>query len=74
MNRQKHVKLQNLLHSWPTGTVCTTKRLANLGFSRQLVSIYKAGGWFKPFGQGAVFKPQDKIEWYGGLHALPNFN
>lgn len=70
MTRQNHGKLQNLLESWPPGTVTTTKWLTKSGFSRQLISAYKTGGWVKPFGPGAFFKPQDTIEWYGALHAL----
>jgi len=70
MSRHYHGKLQNLLQSWPSGTVTTTKWLSRLKFSRQLVSTYKNSGWVKPFGPGALSKPQDKIEWYGGLHAL----
>jgi len=70
MNRHYHGKLQKLLQTWPSGTVTTTKWLSHLKFSRQLISTYKNSGWVKPFGPGALFKPQDKIEWYGGLHAL----
>lgn len=70
MTRHYHGKLQNLLQSWPAGSVNTTKWLKHLGISRQLAHSYKANGWIKLFGTGAYFKPQDKIEWFGGLYAL----
>lgn len=70
MNRHIQDKLQNLLASWPTGTIITGKWLGKLGISRQLANIYKTSGWIKSFGSGAFFKPQDQIEWYGGLYAL----
>ncbi len=70
MNRHTNSKLQNLLQSWPTGTISTTKWLGALGFSRQLIGAYKSSGWVQSFGSGAVSKPQDRVEWYGGLYAL----
>lgn len=70
MNRHYNGKLQNLLQSWPSGTVTTTKWLSSLKFSRQLVSAYKKGGWVKTFGAGALCKPQEKIGWEGALYAL----
>lgn len=63
-------KLQNLLAQWPTGTIATTKWLSTLGISRILTHEYKKKGWMKAFAQGAFYKPQDKIEWYGALYAL----
>lgn len=70
MNRQIHSKLQNLLQTWPAGTVTTTKWLYSMGISRQLVNAYKNTGWIKSFGTGAFSKAEDKIDWYGGLYAL----
>lgn len=70
MARQFHGKLQNLLQSWPFGTIATTKWLGKMGISRQLVSTYKEGGWIKTFELGAFTRPQETVEWYGGLYAL----
>lgn len=70
MNRHNHGKLQKLLQSWPAGAITATKWLGSMGVSRQLINAYKVGGWVKLFEQGAYFRPQDKIEWFGGLHAL----
>lgn len=63
-------KLQNLLASWPSGTVLTIRGLEDFGISRGLVNSYKTNGWVKSFGQGAFARSQDKIEWYGALQAL----
>lgn len=70
MNGQNHGKLQYLLQSWPTGTVTTTKWLSYLGISRQLTNAYKTRNWIKLLENGAYIKPQDKIDWFGGLYAL----
>jgi len=70
MSRHNEYKLQNLLASWPFGTIATTKWLETLGISRKLASKYKSNGWLKSFGQGAFCRPQDKIDWYGALYAL----
>jgi hypothetical protein len=63
-------KLQNLLQSWLPGVVASSSWLTEIGISRQLARTYKVNGWIVPFGYGAFSKPQDKIEWYGGLHTL----
>lgn len=63
-------KLQNLLESWPAGVIMTSKRLEELGISRQLANEYKKSKWITSFANGAFYKPQDKIEWSGALHAL----
>lgn len=70
MNRHNHGKLQNLLQAWLPGSVATTKWLESLGISRQLINAYKTRGWVNLLQPGAYFRPQDKIEWFGGLHAL----
>jgi hypothetical protein len=70
MDRRNNYKLQTLLQCWPSGVVATTKWLERFDISRQLASAYKKGGWIVSFGQASFFKSQDKIEWYGGLHAL----
>ncbi len=70
MSGQIKHKLQNLLQSWPAGTVATTPWLHSLGISRQLVHIYKTNGWLQSLGAGAFLKSHDSIEWMGGLYAL----
>lgn len=70
MSRQNHNKLQNLLMSWYSGTVVTTKWLGTIGVSRKLANVYKKNGWMTSFGSGAYSRHQDKIEWYGALYAL----
>ncbi len=70
MTIQKKYKLRKLLESWPQGIVATTKWLQSLGISRGLVNKYKTNGWVASFGNGAYYRPQDKIEWFGALHSL----
>jgi hypothetical protein len=70
MNRQINSKLQNLLQTWPTGTVSSTKWLARMGISRQLANVYKKSGWISPFGTGTFSKAEDKVDCYGALYTL----
>jgi hypothetical protein len=70
MSIQNKDKLQNLLQTWPQGVVATTQWIMSKGISRSLIEKYKANGWISSLDVGAYYKPQDKIEWFGALHAL----
>lgn len=70
MKIQEQRILQDLLAKWTSGTIATTKWLAENKVSRMLANSYKKSGWISSFGHGAFFRPHEKIEWPGALHAL----
>jgi len=70
MDIQKQKKLQDLLKSWISGTIFTSKGFVKCGISRMLAKQYKENGWIDVFGHGAFNRPQDAIEWYGALYAI----
>jgi hypothetical protein len=72
MDIQKQKKLQDLLKSWISGTIFTSKGFVEHGISRMLAKQYKANGWINSFGHGAFIRSQDNIEWYGALYAIQN--
>lgn len=70
MSRQSGGKLNNLLLTWPRGTVQTVRALEGRGYSRQLVDGYKKNNWLSAVGKGAVILHQDEVDYLGGVYAL----
>lgn len=63
-------KLNLLLSQWPKNTVAVQEWLHVLGISRQLAEGYRRSGWVQRIGRGAYVRISDKVEWFGGVHAL----
>lgn len=63
-------KLQNLLKQWPLGSVACAVWLESMGISKQLRLSYQKGGWLAHLAHGAFVRPDDKIEWQGGIYAI----
>jgi hypothetical protein len=64
-------KLNELLGSWPRGTVAVYPFFQKLKISPQLVAKYVKGGWVKKIAAGAYRRfDDDKAEWYGGLYTI----
>lgn len=70
MSIQKRNKINLLLKKWPIGTPAQTTWLNELGYSNQLLSIYKKSDWIEPIGTGAYKRPGDSITWEGAVSAL----
>ena len=62
-------KLQHLLAFWPPGAVYTTSALEERGYSRSLLNQYRASGWLKLLGRGALVRRGDPVSWQGALYA-----
>lgn len=71
VDRQREVKLNLLLRSWPRGTVSVSSYLRKQGIYRQLVSRYEQSGWIQRISHGAFTRGDDKkVSWAGGLYAI----
>ena len=63
-------KINQILQTWPQGTVITTDWLNKQSISRQSVNNYKKSGWLERIGQGAYKRKGDEVSWKGALYAL----
>jgi hypothetical protein len=70
MVSEKRSKIQQLLLSWPSGTVFTSATLKKRGYSDVLLHHYRTSGWLVGIGRGAFAKAGDVVDWRGGLFAL----
>src|SRR5688572_1606900 len=63
-------KIKKLLSIHKPGTACLAAWLAAEGISRDLQTYYRRSRWLDSIGKGAFRRPDDKVNWQGGLHAL----
>ena len=70
MDSHIRTKLNQLLTSWPRGTVASSTWLAELKISRQHVDQYRKSRWVYSVGRGAVARTGEKVAWTGGLYAI----
>lgn len=70
MTTENDKKLKKLLDNHIPNTVCAVSWLKSLGISQELQTYYRRSGWLESIGQGALKRPQEKVEWRGGLYAL----
>ena len=70
MTTHNDKKLKNLLVKHKPGTVCLASWLEKLGISRDLQQYYLKSGWLESVGRGAYKRPDDELDWKGGLYAL----
>lgn len=63
-------KINQLLKTWPIGTVAVSRWLKGQGVSQQLANKYEKTSWLRRIGQGAFIRDGDNVEWLGGLYAL----
>jgi hypothetical protein len=74
MDRQYRSKLNQMLVSWPKGTVAVYSFFGRFGVARQLAAAYQKNGWIKSIGQGAFVRADDKdVSWAGGVYALQEY-
>lgn len=50
--------------------ICTSSYLKAKGYNYDLINRYKSSKWIEAVGRGAYKLQQDRIEWYGALHAM----
>lgn len=63
-------KIKYLLQHWPNGTVAVEPWLKAIGIYKELKKTYKKSGWIAPIGKGAIVKPNETVDWKGGLYAI----
>jgi len=63
-------KINNLLTTWPSGTVMVSAELKKRGYYRQLLQRYKNSNWINELGAKAYSRVGDTINWTGGVYAL----
>ena len=69
---QNTTKINQLVKSWPRGTIKTVKELKRLGYSPQLLKIYSNSGWIELYSRGTYKLFDDKVNWEGVLYGLQN--
>lgn len=69
---QNTTKINQLVKSWPRGTIKTVKELERLGYSPQLLKKYKNSGWIELYTRGAYKLFDEKVSWEGVLYGLQN--
>lgn len=72
MNTEKPTKINKLLLKVPSGIVLASKWLGELGYSSELIRNYKRSNWFESFGNGAVKRFGDVIEYMGAVYTMQN--
>jgi hypothetical protein len=70
MSQETEGKLNQLLRTWPYGVVYTAASLVKRGIGDDLLARYRAHGWVRALGHGAVVRAGDKVDWTGGLWAI----
>ncbi len=70
MTTHSDQKIKRLLDKHKTGTVSLASWLASIGISYDLQKHYRKSGWLKSIGTGAFIRPNDGVDWKGGLYAL----
>ncbi len=70
MGNETKSKINRLISQWRRGTPATASYLNTKGFSHDLLTKYKKGGWIQSFGRGAYNLNGDKVEWPGAIYAL----
>lgn len=70
MGTEKPTKINKLLQETYPGTVMTSSWLKQKGYSSELIRNYKASKWLKSFGNGAVVRYRDQIDYLGAVYTL----
>jgi hypothetical protein len=70
MSQPRGSKINQLIQTWPNGTIKSSDELARLHISPSLVQSYVEQGWLVPIGRGVYAKSHDQLSWLGGVHCL----
>jgi hypothetical protein len=63
-------KINQLLKSFPTGTVVLSSWLNKKGYSSELQKRYRKSNWLQSIGSGAMIRSGDSVGYEGALYAL----
>lgn len=72
MGAENPTKINKLLQEANPGTVMTSIWLRENGYSPELIRNYKKSKWLKSFGNGAVVRYKDDIDYLGAVFTLQN--
>ncbi len=70
MTSENRSKINQILQSWPAGTVAVQSWLERQGVYQQLAYAYEKSHWLKRIGRGAYIRQGDQVDWAGGIYAL----
>jgi len=70
MSTDKPTKINNLLQETYPGTVLTSSWLNKKGYSHELIRNYKRSKWIQAFGNGAVVRYKDDVDYLGAVHSM----
>lgn len=70
MNTGNSTKINRLLQKTPSGVVLASHWLSQQGYSPELIRNYKNSKWLATFGNGAVKRYNDPIDYLGGVCTL----
>jgi hypothetical protein len=72
MSTGKPTKINKLLQQTPSGVVLASSWLSEQGYSPELIRNYKKSKWLRAFGNGAVVRYHDEIDYLGAVHTMQN--
>lgn len=70
MSGLKGTKINQILKTWPQGTVAATCWLEANGVYHQLAHNYEQSAWIKRIGHGAYIRDGDHVDWQGAVYAV----
>lgn len=72
MSTEKPTKINKLLQQAPSGVVLASSWLSEQGYSPELIRNYKKSKWFEAFGNAAVIRYNDEVDYLGAVHTMQN--
>lgn len=70
MSALKLSKINKLLQGTPSGVVISSTWLSRNGYRPELIRNYKKSGWLESFGNGAVKRYNDQVDYLGAVYTL----
>jgi hypothetical protein len=70
MRKENSTKINRLLQQTPAGVVLVSNWLSLQGYSPELIRNYKKSKWLSSFGNGAVKRYNDEVDYFGAVYAL----
>lgn len=72
MSTDNESKINQLLQSFPEGTVVLSSWLVNKGYSLDLQKRYRRSNWLDSIGTGAMVRKRDEVNYEGAIYAFQN--
>ncbi|MEN8230725.1 MAG: type IV toxin-antitoxin system AbiEi family antitoxin [Bacteroidota bacterium] len=70
MSTDNGSKINQLLQSFPSGTVILSSWLGEKGYSHELQKRYRKSNWLESIGTGAMIRKGDHVTYEGAIYAL----